>query len=255
MGVWLLYRRAGVLESRTRDRVLHVVSRAGPGQQHRPRRAPRPHRDRRAPPSRRTCGRRPRRAPRGHRPAAAGAARQVVVLSRPLATARWSDYDHLAGEALRFLADAAGAEAVHQFAEHRVAEPESSGIRSRSTPRATTPPTARRPSSTRSPPTATRQRPHRGPARPPTQLTGIQLCQGHCPVQHVAAEFPQFCDAETEAFSRLLGVHVQRLATLAHGDHVCTTFIPTHPTPTSPRPTTRKGQPDDAPTSKSSTRV
>jgi hypothetical protein len=45
-------------------------------------------------------------------------------------------------------------------------------------------------------------------------------------VQHVAAEFPQFCEAETEAFSRLLGVHVQRLATLAHGDHVCTTFVP-----------------------------
>ena len=63
-------------------------------------------------------------------------------------------------------------------------------------------------------------------------LTGIQLCQGHCPVQHVATEFPELCEAETEAFSRLLGVHVQRLATLAHGDHVCTTFIPTHPTPT-----------------------
>jgi predicted ArsR family transcriptional regulator len=54
----------------------------------------------------------------------------------------------------------------------------------------------------------------------------VQLCQGHCPVQHVAAQFPQFCDAETDAFSRLLGVHVQRLATLAHGEHVCTTFIP-----------------------------
>ncbi len=65
------------------------------------------------------------------------------------------------------------------------------------------------------------------------QLPGIQLCQGHCPVQHVAAEFPQFCEAETEAFSRLLGVHVQRLATLAHGDHVCTTFVPT---PTTERP-------------------
>ena len=46
-------------------------------------------------------------------------------------------------------------------------------------------------------------------------------------MQHAAREFPQFCDAETDAFSRLLGVHVQRLATLAHGDHVCTTFIPT----------------------------
>jgi hypothetical protein len=58
-------------------------------------------------------------------------------------------------------------------------------------------------------------------------LTGVQLCQGHCPVQHVAEEFPQFCEAETDAFSRLLGVHVQRLATLAGGHHVCTTFIPT----------------------------
>ena len=48
-------------------------------------------------------------------------------------------------------------------------------------------------------------------------LTGVQLCQGHCPVQHVAAEFPSFCEAETDAFSRLLGVHVQRLATLAGG--------------------------------------
>jgi predicted ArsR family transcriptional regulator len=45
-------------------------------------------------------------------------------------------------------------------------------------------------------------------------------------VQHVARVFPQLCEAETEAFSDLLGVHVQRLATLAHGDHVCTTFIP-----------------------------
>jgi predicted ArsR family transcriptional regulator len=57
--------------------------------------------------------------------------------------------------------------------------------------------------------------------------TGTQLCQGHCPVQHVAARFPQLCEAETRAFSQLLGVHVQRLATLAHGDHVCTTHIPT----------------------------
>ena len=61
---------------------------------------------------------------------------------------------------------------------------------------------------------------------PQQQPAQVQLCQGHCPVQHVAAEFPEFCDAETEAFSELLGVHVQRLATLAQGDHVCTTFVP-----------------------------
>ncbi|MGM0384367.1 MAG: helix-turn-helix transcriptional regulator [Actinomycetota bacterium] len=54
----------------------------------------------------------------------------------------------------------------------------------------------------------------------------LQLCQGHCPVLKVAHEFPQLCDAELGAFSRLLGVHVQRLATLAQGEHVCTTHIP-----------------------------
>lgn len=55
---------------------------------------------------------------------------------------------------------------------------------------------------------------------------GEQLCQHHCPVAHVAEQYPQLCEAETEFFSRLLGTHVQRLATIAHGDGVCTTFIP-----------------------------
>ena len=54
----------------------------------------------------------------------------------------------------------------------------------------------------------------------------VQLCQGNCPVQEVAGEFPQLCEAETQAFSRLLDVHVQRLATLADGEHVCTTSVP-----------------------------
>jgi predicted ArsR family transcriptional regulator len=43
----------------------------------------------------------------------------------------------------------------------------------------------------------------------------------------VAHEFPQLCEAETAAISRVLGRHVQRLATIAHGDGVCTTCIPT----------------------------
>ncbi|WP_211217291.1 helix-turn-helix transcriptional regulator [Aestuariimicrobium kwangyangense] len=55
---------------------------------------------------------------------------------------------------------------------------------------------------------------------------GEQLCQHHCPVAHVATEFPELCEAETQLFSRLLGSHVQRLATIAHGDGVCTTHIP-----------------------------
>lgn len=57
-------------------------------------------------------------------------------------------------------------------------------------------------------------------------LAGEQLCQHHCPISHVAQQFPQLCEAETELFSQLLGVHVQRLATIAHGDGVCTTHVP-----------------------------
>jgi predicted ArsR family transcriptional regulator len=59
-----------------------------------------------------------------------------------------------------------------------------------------------------------------------TIASGGQLCQHHCPVAHVAAEFPQLCEAETAVISRLIGTHVQRLATIAHGDGVCTTHIP-----------------------------
>jgi len=55
---------------------------------------------------------------------------------------------------------------------------------------------------------------------------GAQLCQHHCPVAHVATAFPQLCEAETELFSQVLGRHVQRLATIANGDGVCTTHIP-----------------------------
>jgi predicted ArsR family transcriptional regulator len=59
----------------------------------------------------------------------------------------------------------------------------------------------------------------------------VQLCQGHCPVQHVAEEFPELCEAEARAFSELLGTHVQRLATIASGAHACVTNVPI-PTPT-----------------------
>ena len=61
----------------------------------------------------------------------------------------------------------------------------------------------------------------------PAALSSVQLCQGHCPIQQLAARFPVFCDVETEVFSRLVGVDVRRLSTLARGGHVCTTHIPT----------------------------
>jgi predicted ArsR family transcriptional regulator len=56
---------------------------------------------------------------------------------------------------------------------------------------------------------------------------GVQLCQRNCPIAHVAHDFPQMCEAETKAFSEILGVNVTRLATIAAGGGVCTTHIPT----------------------------
>jgi hypothetical protein len=38
-------------------------------------------------------------------------------------------------------------------------------------------------------------------------------------------EYPQLSEAETEAFGRLLGTPAQRLATIAHGDGICTTHV------------------------------
>jgi predicted ArsR family transcriptional regulator len=74
-------------------------------------------------------------------------------------------------------------------------------------------------------------------ARAAPHRQGEQLCQHHCPVAHVAEQFPQLCEAETAFFSQLLGTHVQRLATIAHGDGVCTTFIPGAATTTAPETT------------------
>jgi predicted ArsR family transcriptional regulator len=149
------------------------------------------------------------------------------VLSEAGHQALESDYDHLATEALRFLAAEAGDAAVRRFAEQRVAELEQRYAAELAT--VDDAPAARVDALV----TMLTRDGFAASARPvgvpgsTGPFTGIQLCQGHCPVQHAAREFPQFCDAETDAFSRLLGVHVQRLATLAHGDHVCTTFVPT----------------------------
>ncbi|MFY9917735.1 MAG: transcriptional regulator, partial [Mycobacterium sp.] len=57
-------------------------------------------------------------------------------------------------------------------------------------------------------------------------LHGIELCQHHCPVSHVAEEFPELCETEREAFAEVLGTHVQRLATIVNGDCACTTHVP-----------------------------
>lgn len=58
---------------------------------------------------------------------------------------------------------------------------------------------------------------------------GVQICQHHCPVSHVAEEFPELCEAEQQAMAEVLGTHVQRLATIANGDFACTTHVPLSP--------------------------
>jgi predicted ArsR family transcriptional regulator len=61
--------------------------------------------------------------------------------------------------------------------------------------------------------------------------TVLQVCQHNCPVAVAAHEFPQLCDAEAAAFARLLDTNVTRLATIAHGDGVCTCLVsPAHAT-------------------------
>lgn len=147
-----------------------------------------------------------------------------------------SDYDDLAGDAIRFLAAQSGPEAVRAFADQRADE-----MRERWAPRVPAPQSSTVQERTLALVSALNREGYAATARPvgdadqPSPLTGVQLCQGHCPVQHVAAEFPEFCDAETEAISQVLGVHVQRLATLANGDHACTTFVPgVSPEPVSP---------------------
>jgi predicted ArsR family transcriptional regulator len=61
-------------------------------------------------------------------------------------------------------------------------------------------------------------------------IHGIQICQHHCPVSHVAEEFPELCETEREAMAEVLDTHVQRLATIVNGDCACTTHVPLSPT-------------------------
>jgi predicted ArsR family transcriptional regulator len=129
-------------------------------------------------------------------------------------------YDKLAADALRWIQERFGGdEAVVAFARARIAE-QAAAYRAAieaAAPEERTEALARALSADGYAATA---------RSAPLPQQGEQLCQHHCPVAHVAEKFPQLCEAETEIFSQLLGTHVQRLATIAHGDGVCTTFIP-----------------------------
>ncbi|MDO5077460.1 metalloregulator ArsR/SmtB family transcription factor [Corynebacterium sp.] len=58
---------------------------------------------------------------------------------------------------------------------------------------------------------------------------GVQICQHHCPIAHVASEFPELCEAEHQVIAELLGQHVQPLASIPSGHGICTTNIPLTP--------------------------
>ncbi|HUC59981.1 MAG TPA: metalloregulator ArsR/SmtB family transcription factor [Streptosporangiaceae bacterium] len=124
-------------------------------------------------------------------------------------------YDDLATSALRFLAERAGDDAVTEFARRQVAELE----------RKYQPVVDAAPPGGKVRALADALSADGYAASANAVRTGEQLCQHHCPVAHVAAEYPQLCEAETEAFGRLLDTPVQRLATIARGDGVCTTHI------------------------------
>jgi predicted ArsR family transcriptional regulator len=81
-------------------------------------------------------------------------------------------------------------------------------------------------------------------------IHGIQLCQHHCPVSHVAEEFPELCETEREAFAEILGTHVQRLATIVNGDCACTTHVPLTESSTEKPPSLRRTARAEATTSK-----
>jgi predicted ArsR family transcriptional regulator len=133
-------------------------------------------------------------------------------------------YDDLATSALRFLAEKAGSAAVAEFARRKIAD-----LEARYRPVVDAAPAERRVQALAEALSADGYAASASVApavvKGDGEAGGEELCQHHCPVAHVAAEFPQLCEAETEAFGRLLGTAVQRLATISRGDGICTTHV------------------------------
>lgn len=145
-------------------------------------------------------------------------ARVFALTERARLRAGTHAYDDLAGAALRWIVERGGPEAVAEFAAAQVSVLET---RCRDALAGAGDEPLARAEALAGALTAEGYA-----ASASTIASGGQLCQHHCPVAHVAAEFPQLCEAETRVISNLVGTHVQRLATIAHGDGVCTTHIP-----------------------------
>jgi predicted ArsR family transcriptional regulator len=130
-------------------------------------------------------------------------------------------YDDLAAAAMRQLREIGGDDAVRTFARRRIDSILSGVADGPSDVEATADRVA---DALTEAGYATTTTPVSGP------IHGVQICQHHCPVSHVAEEFPELCEAEREAFAEVLGTHVQRLATIVNGDCACTTHVPLSPT-------------------------
>jgi predicted ArsR family transcriptional regulator len=128
-------------------------------------------------------------------------------------------YDDLASSALRFIYETAGPQGVTQFARRQIAD-----LERKYRPVVEAAPLGERARALAEALSADGYAAGTSVA-PAAGGGGEQLCQHHCPVAHVAEQYPELCEAETEAFGRLLGTPVQRLATIAHGDGICTTHV------------------------------
>ncbi len=126
-------------------------------------------------------------------------------------------YDDLAVAAIRQLREIGGKDAVRTFARRRI-DTILAGVTQGSDDVAQT--ADRVADALTKAGYATTTAPVSGP------LHGVQICQHHCPISHVAEEFPELCETESEAFAEILGTHVQRLATIVNGDCACTTHVP-----------------------------
>lgn len=161
------------------------------------------------------------RAPRSAAPRGRGRPARLFGLTETGRDTFDQAYDDLAASALRFLVQRGGREAVAAFARQRVSE-----LETRYRPLVDAAPPGQRTEALARALTADGYAATAATAGTRTSAAGEQLCQHHCPVAHVAEQFPELCEAETEVFAALLGTHVQRLATIAHGDGVCTTYVP-----------------------------
>jgi len=150
---------------------------------------------------------------------------KVFVITDAGRSAFEHTYDDLATNALRYIAETAGPEAVAEFARRQVADLENRYASALARHESLADQVTALAEALSADGYAASAGPAPSIGGPASNAPGEQLCQHHCPVAHVAAEFPQLCEAETEAFGRLLGTPVQRLATIAHGDGICTTHV------------------------------